>query len=128
MTMIPGVVVTMGGQEWTVPSLTLGQLRWLMPKVRRLTDIDAQMDEAQIAILIEVVMVAMQRNYPDITADTVENLLDLGNTAEVLRAVLMGSGLSERRPGEAMAVVSISDGSTVSSPPPADTLTPQSTR
>jgi hypothetical protein len=124
MTMIPGVQVTMGGREWTVPPLTLGQLRWLMPKVRQLTDIDAQMGEGQILILIEVVMAAMQRNYPDMTANAVENLLDLGNAAEVLRAVLMGSGLRERKPGEAIAVATISDGFTVSSPPPAATPIP----
>ncbi|MBV8121119.1 MAG: hypothetical protein JO081_14420 [Alphaproteobacteria bacterium] len=122
--MIPGVQVAMGGREWTVPPLTLGKLRWLMPKLRQLTDISAQMDETQIAILIEVVIAAMQRNYPDLTAESVENLLDLGNAAEVLRAVLTGSGLREHRPGEAMAVATNSDGSTVFSPPPADTPIP----
>ena len=38
--MIPGVMVEMGGQQWTVPPLTLGQLRRLMPKVQQLTEIE----------------------------------------------------------------------------------------
>lgn len=139
--MIPGVMVAMGGQEWTVPPLTLGQLRRLMPKVRQLTEIGAQMGETQIGVLIEIVAAALTRNYPDITAETVENLLDLGNAGPVLNAVLTGSGLRprEQSPGEAAAPEPSSgagttapassparagEPSTVFSPPPAATAIP----
>jgi hypothetical protein len=91
--MIPGVTVAMGGRDWSVPPLTLGQLRRLMPKVRQLTEIGASMGETQIGVLVEIVTAALQRNYPDITPETVENLLDLGNASAVLNAVLTGSGL-----------------------------------
>ena len=91
--MIPGVAVAMGGQDWIVPPLTLGQLRRLMPKVRQLTEIGASMGEAQINVLIDIVTAALQRNYPETTPDKVENLLDLGNASAVLNAVLTGSGL-----------------------------------
>ena len=103
--MIPGVTIAMGGQEWLVPPLTLGQLRRLMPKVRQLTEIGASMGEAQIAVLVEIVATALQRNYPDATAEMVENLVDLGNASAVLNAVLTGSGLKLRdaRLGEAPA-------------------------
>ncbi len=103
--MIPGVAITMGGQEWTIPPLTLGQLRRLMPKVRELSDINTPVGESQIGILVEIVSAALQRNYPDITPDRVENLLDVGNAAPVLHAVLTGSGLRLRalQPGEAVA-------------------------
>jgi hypothetical protein len=83
----------MGGQDWMVPPLTLGQLRRLMPKVRQLTEIGASMGEAQIAVLIDIVTAALQRNYPEMTPDKVEDLLDLGNASAVLNAVLTGSGL-----------------------------------
>lgn len=96
--MIPGVSVAMGGQDWIVPPLTLGQLRRLMPKVRQLTEIGAAMGEAQINVLIDIVTAALQRNYPETTPDKVENLLDLGNASAVLNAVLTGSGL---KPGGA---------------------------
>jgi len=103
--MIPGVAVMMGGQEWNVPPLTLGQLRRLMPKVRQLSDVSAQMGETQIGVLVEIVAAALQRNYPDMTTETVENLLDLGNAGPVLNAVLRGSGLRQPVPssGEAIA-------------------------
>jgi hypothetical protein len=94
--MIPGVAVAMGGKDWLVPPLTLGQLRRLMPKVRELTEIGASMGESQIAVLVEIVTAALQRNYPDMAMDQVENLLDLGNASVVLNAVLTGSGLKPR--------------------------------
>jgi hypothetical protein len=94
--MIPGVAVAMAGQDWIVPPLTLGQLRCLMPKVRLLTEIGASMGEEQIGVLVEIVAAALQRNYPDMTADKVEHLLDLGNASVVLNAVLTGSGLKPR--------------------------------
>jgi hypothetical protein len=145
--MIPGITIEMGGRDWLVPPLTLGQLRRLMPKIRQLTDTGASMGEAQIEILVEIVATALQRNYPDATADMVEHLLDLGNASAVLNAVLTGSGLKlgDNRLGEAAApggspgVGSMSAGlrpdpvhgmqtagdiSTASWPPPADTLTP----
>jgi hypothetical protein len=121
--MIPGVTIAMGGRDWLVPPLTLGQLRRLMPKVRQLTEIGAQIGEEQIGVLIELVTAALQRNYPDTTDSDVENLLDLGNAANVLNIILTGSGLKPK--GEAAAVTgTISEPFTASSPPPVDIPTP----
>jgi hypothetical protein len=137
----------MGGQDWIVPPLTLGQLRRLMPKVRQLTEIGAAMGEAQINVLIDIVTAALQRNYPETTPDRVEDLLDLGNASAVLNAVLTGSGLkpSGAAMGEAPALgtspgagsasarlvsdmisgpATLGEKSMVSSRPPVDTATP----
>ena len=145
--MLPGVTIAMGGRDWLVPPLTLGQLRQLMPKVQQLTEIGASMGETQISVIVEIVAAALQRNYPEATADMVENLLDLGNASAVLNAVLTGSGLKLRdnRLGEAAAPGSspgarpiiaerppdpihgtqaIGDIYTDSSPPPAATAIP----
>jgi hypothetical protein len=145
--MIPGVAVAMGGQDWMAPPLTLGQLRRLMPKVRQLTEIGASMGEAQIAVLVDIVTAALQRNYPEMTPGKVENLIDLGNASAVLNAVLTGSGLKHgitavgeaAAPGIGSGVVSTSPGSpsdaisgaviigeksTVCLPPPAGIATP----
>ncbi len=123
----------MGGENWLIPPLTLGQLRRLMPKVRQLTEIDSSMGESQIGVLVEIVAAALQRNYPEMTPETVENLLDLGNAGAVLNTVLTGSGLTLRNdpPGEAVAVANpgsspekAGNTSTASSPPPAATVIP----
>jgi hypothetical protein len=131
---IPGVTLAMGGQDWIVPPLTLGQLRRLMPKVRQLTEIGVSMGEAQITVLVDIVTAALQRNYPEMTSAKVENLLDLGNASAVLNAVLTGSGLKPSGPplGETVApgtssgaaMMSIGEKSTVFSPPLADTAIP----
>lgn len=139
--MIPGIAVLMGGREWTIPPLTLGQLRHLMPKIRQLSEIGPQMAEPQIDVLVEIVATALQRNYPDISIQMVENLLDLGNAAPVLHAVLTGSGLRPGGPssGELMApgsalgaitpiLATTGDASTAFSPPHADTAIRQSMR
>lgn len=139
--MIPGVAITMGGREWVVPPLTLGQLRRLLPKVRQLSEIGTQMGETQIGVLVEIVAAALQRNYPEIAAEAVESLLDLGNATMVLNAVLMGSGLTPTAspPGEAAAPgrmpgacgatsETIGGTSMGSSRQPADTAIPSSTQ
>src|SRR5437763_4484372 len=101
-----------------------------MPKVRQLTEIGASMGEPQIEVLVEIVAAALRRNYPEMTMQTVEELLDLGNAGAVLNAVLTGSGLKPRGSplGEAVAVAisgsspgTAGNTSTVSSPPPAAT-------
>ena len=117
--MLPGVTIAMGGRDWLVPPLTLGQLRRLMPKVRQLSEIGGSMGDAQISVLVEIVAAAMQRNYPEATVEVVENLLDLGNASVVLNAVLTGSGLKSRddRLGEAAAPGASPGASLIAEPP-----------
>jgi hypothetical protein len=121
--MIPGVAISMGGNDWVVPPLTMGQLRRLLPQVRKLAEIGATMGEDEIQTLLEVVAAAMQRNYPDMVPERVAELVDLGNARDVVTAILSGSGLKPA--GEAPAVASsIGVSSMASSPPPAGIPTP----
>ena len=119
--MIPGVTIQMGGNEWTVPPLTLGQLRKLEGKIRSMINIGADglgITEEQADTIAEVVAAALSRNYPDMTTDKVLNLIDLGNARQVINAVMGGSGL---RPGEVEAVARGNGATSMdSSPPPAD--------
>lgn len=114
---IDGVTVRMGGRDWTVAPLTLGQLRRLWPQVQRLGEIGAGMGEAEVAVVVEIVTAALQRIYPGMTSAKVEELLDLGNAGAVLNAVLTGSGL---RPalGEAVALGAVPAGGGLSEPNP----------
>jgi hypothetical protein len=88
--MIPGTTFPMGGQDWLVPPLTLGQLQRFLPRVQELTAAGpvGAFGPEQIAMMVEIITAAMQRNYPEITADQVGNLLDLGNARAVLAATL----------------------------------------
>jgi hypothetical protein len=124
--LLPGVVIAMGGRDWVVPPLTLGQLRRLGPTIGQITADAASMLDAQaIDAVVAVVAAALGRNYPDMTEAEIAEMLDLGNAGAVLNAVLTGSGLRRAGPGEAPAPASAgaSDGttSTASSPPPSAT-------
>jgi len=122
--MIPGIKISMGGQEWMVPPLTLGQLRKLESKIRSMTEVAADargMSAEQIDSVGEIVAAALSRNYPDMTSERVLELIDVGNARAVILAVLTGSGL---QPGEAAAVAKLNGAMSMdSSPPPADILT-----
>ncbi len=101
--MIDGVSVRMGGREWTVPPLTLGQMKRLAPKLAVLSVAGAPsaMTAEQIDAIGQIVAAALSRNYPEMTPENVLELLDGGNTVAVYAAVLTGSGLKQgERPGE----------------------------
>lgn len=115
--MIDGVTVRMGGRDWVVAPLTLGQLRRLWPQVQRLGEIGAGIGENEVAVVVEIVTVALQRTYPGMTPAKVEELLDLGNAGMVLNAVLTGSGLRPA-PGEAVALGALPAGGGLSEPDP----------
>jgi hypothetical protein len=106
--MIDGQKIRMGGQEWTVPPLTLGQMKRLAPKLALLAQAGAPsaMTAEQIDAIAETVAVALSRNYPEMTSENVLDLLDGGNTVAVYAAVLTGSGLrlGEGRGEEEIAV------------------------
>lgn len=95
--LIDGVIVHMGGRDWTVAPLTFKQLRRLQPQLERLAQVNAAAAPEQIAAVSEIVRTALSRNYPEITIEAIEDMLDLGNAARVINAILTGSGLS---PGE----------------------------
>lgn len=106
---IPGVTVSMGGQDWVVPPLTLGQMRRLEPlieKVRLLESTEIERTEA----IAEVAAVALSRNYNDMTpARLIDDLLDLGNFVTVFNATLAISGLVPR--GEEIPAASAGEAS-----------------
>jgi hypothetical protein len=130
--MIEGVALRMGGREWIVPPLTLGQMRRLLPRIARLKDFGAEMGEAEIDVIIDLVAAALSRNYPGLTPDKVAELVDLGNAREVMQAILTGSGLTPAGEREPVADPPPSNGgwpgSMASSPPAADTQSPSSMR
>lgn len=105
--MIPGVEIDMGGRTWTVPPLTIGQLIPLAPRLKMLEAVGAPiaMTQEQIEALLDVVLGAMGRNYPDLTRTELAGLLDTGNTLPVVFAIMYGSGFKQ---GEALPAEKIS--------------------
>jgi hypothetical protein len=89
--MIPGTVVAIGGEDFIVPPLSIARLREFLPRLQELSGLDAtQMGVAQLEAPVAIITAALQRNYPDLTKEKVEEILDLGNALPVLNAILGG--------------------------------------
>jgi len=42
----------------------------------------------------------MQRNYPDLTQEQLEDMLDAANIVPIIQAISRGSGMRPAKPGE----------------------------
>ncbi len=97
--MIEGKIVHMAGTEWVIPPLNFKALRRFREELGSMTP-EALVNSGKV---VEIIHAAMLRNYPDLTLDTLEDMLDMGNIMHVTEAVLAISGLVEKQPGEVQA-------------------------
>lgn len=91
---IPGKIVVLAGQEFEVPPLTFGQLRRLSKEIEILTTakITASASIEQQEALLKVIHAALSRNYPDLTLEDMDDLIDMGNVLPTIEAVMSVSG------------------------------------
>lgn len=128
--MIPGKKVNLGGEEYIVPPLSLGQLRNGVAEKMELHDrlvhesTNMNVDDADAIkkrreaqfLRGEIIAEALRRNYPDLTNDHLFDILDLGNWPNVWNLILGGSGfLGEGQVAEPAAQPGTSDPSTAES-------------
>lgn len=97
--MIEGKIVRMAGADWNVPPLNFKALRRFREELGTMTP-EALVNSGKV---VELIHAALLRNYPDLTFDALEDMLDMGNVMEVTEAVLAVSGLVAKQPGEALA-------------------------
>jgi hypothetical protein len=93
---VEGKQINMGGMTLIMPALNL-------KKLKEQADVILAMDQAktaveQLSIASGVVHSALQRNYPEITLEEVEELLDMTNMQAVISAVLGQDAPGERMP------------------------------
>lgn len=100
-----GISIAMGGRDWVVPALTLGQLVALHDKIQDIATVSApELTPAQVEDFVAIVHAAVARNYPEVTREQLrDELIDLGNAREIMVAILTGSGLRPAVPGEEKA-------------------------
>lgn len=97
--MIDGVPIRMNGQDYVVPPLSLKAIKRLQPTLDEIRQCATAFEA--LPKIAEVVHAALQRNYPEITIDQMDDLLDMGNAFAVLNAVQGVSGFV--RAGETAA-------------------------
>ena len=87
-----GVAIVLAGTEYTVPALGIRDVKRLLPMVQRMKLEDGAPKEEFLDDACALIVVALRRNYPDMTDDEIIDLLDVTNLKPVLAAVLQASG------------------------------------
>jgi hypothetical protein len=121
--MYAGIKIKIGDEEFIVPPLSLGQLRNGI--LTKLKDHDVMLAEGQTWEAMvqrgEIILEALQRNYPDFVPQKLYDWLDAANTGPIWLAILGASGFT---PGEEKAATGAENGtsnqSTAALPPLTD--------
>jgi hypothetical protein len=86
-----GRKVRMGGQDWVLAPLNLRQIRTTLKDA--IGDLQGADTEKRLTAFVNIIHGSLSRNYPDITMEQVEEMLDTGNIGAVVEAVMNTSGL-----------------------------------
>ncbi len=87
--MIPGTKIDLGGQEYLVPPLTWPQARELAEDLKLVLTAPVLFGtDGTLDAFVRIVGAALRRNYPELTDDKIEGLLDFGNCIAVLKAAI----------------------------------------
>jgi hypothetical protein len=87
--------VTIGGKHFEVKPLNLKSLKKLAEKgyLQKLSTIgNAALDSDQLEAVIQTITVTLNRSYPDVTAEWVEDNVEVQDIAVVLTAIMAASG------------------------------------
>lgn len=89
-----GETVNIGGIDYVVPGLTVKQARALWPKIVSLNKgITEENVTEKYADAVAIIHAGLSRNYPDITFEQAEELVDMRNLAKLVLIVSGRSGL-----------------------------------
>lgn len=91
--LIPGVEVELGGRKFVVPPLPLGALRQLAKYSDAATSGTGNVSSASVDALIGAMHRTLRRNYPQITVEEVEDLLDVPTAIDLFGRLNQLSGL-----------------------------------
>lgn len=94
--LIEGKAINLGGTEYIVPPLNLGQIRRLQKEIESIGKLDAaNLDDNAVDTMLKIIHTGLSRNYPEMKKEQLEDLVDLGNLRAVTEAVLGVSGLKK---------------------------------
>jgi hypothetical protein len=95
-----GVRITLGSDQYVVPPLTLKQLRELGSEITSISELAAStsLTQERMQPVMRVCLAALNRNYPELTMEALEELVDMRTVTKLVRSVLGVSGLEESEP------------------------------
>ncbi len=95
---IPGVSINLGGHDLIVAPLSLDQVQALDSQIQELNSVDGMKLAEAVGKGLPVMLAAVQRNYPDMTEDSLRPLIDLGNFKELINIIIDSSGYKRVSP------------------------------
>lgn len=113
--LIDGVTITLGRREFVVPPLNLGRIKKLQDDLAILALVpqDAtRFEPQQLEACITVIHTALTRNYPDLTREEVEDVVDMGNMQPLMLAIMGQSGFAKGEAGPVTVAPSTGTAST----------------
>lgn len=116
MELLDGVTVRIGRREFIVPPLNIKSLK----RAAKLAPVMEGGGEASFDACVDVIHMAVVRNYPDVTRDDIEEELDAGNLPAVVDAVMEASGFDPKALAQLTAASSAGAPSTPDSSAPQD--------
>jgi hypothetical protein len=106
-----GIPVFLDGRELIVPALSVRQFRDNIGLlVEPIGEVKPENVAERIGKFMPIIGMALRRNYPDLTDDTLLDMIDLDSFPEIIRAVQAASGMKAVRPGEAQPAAARSTG------------------
>lgn len=101
---VPGRRINLGGVLYLVPCLSLAQLEANAEKLGEITSLEEDpkgfLRPGAIGSIIDLVLEAMQRNYPDLSREVLASQVGVGDLARLIPAIL-GAQVQEDETGEA---------------------------
>ncbi|MDP9039570.1 MAG: hypothetical protein M3O02_09910 [Acidobacteriota bacterium] len=97
-----GVPIYFAGHTWLVPSLSVRQMQKYLPLFEHpIVGDTVEALNKRFETYIPVVGVAIRRNYPGVTDESLFESLDAYTFSEAVKAIQGASGLKAVKPGEA---------------------------
>ncbi|MFI5230065.1 MAG: hypothetical protein ACHQWU_13410 [Gemmatimonadales bacterium] len=93
-----GQAIEVDGVTYIVPPLALGAVQDLLPRIEAIgapPSSSVGLTKEQVDTMLDVILAAMRRNYPELTRATLEEIVDLGNVKPLFRMVLGLSGFEQ---------------------------------
>ena len=100
--MIPGIKIILAGAEYTVPPINLRLYFELDEEISKLQNPEETTLKDYMRAAVVVLLAVMRRNYPDMTAEKLEEDIDFAALPVVVKAIFGQSGF-ESRPLEVAA-------------------------
>lgn len=90
MTELNGTEMNLNGKSFVVPALNFTRLKALREEMQLLKEanLNDALDDTQIEASITIIHTALTRNYPDLSRDEVEDLVDLHNLPQLMGCIM----------------------------------------